>query len=188
LFLCFYCGNTCGSLGELEITQKHSPIIWIHSSPSQTATRVRVLLYNGMYGNTENVFYFLSWSNTSNKIAATCNKIWFQRMLSRNVDTCCLVICNAYMCEHFQLTCVEIRFCCKLQQFCCPYGRFAMVVFSDPSQLVIWIVCTHQTWSTSDLYFIDQEKWVTWLTMSSSVRLALWAMDIRAILLAEIWD
>jgi hypothetical protein len=25
------------------------------------------------------------------------------------------------MCKHFQLTCVEIRFCCKLQQFCCPY-------------------------------------------------------------------
>ena len=25
------------------------------------------------------------------------------------------------MCEHFQLTCVEIRFCCKLQQFCCSY-------------------------------------------------------------------
>jgi hypothetical protein len=36
----------------------------------------------------------LTWSYTSNKIAATCNKIWFQRMLSRNVDTCCLVICN----------------------------------------------------------------------------------------------
>jgi hypothetical protein len=34
------------------------------------------------------------WSYTSNKIAATCNKIWFQRMLSGNVDTCCLVICN----------------------------------------------------------------------------------------------
>ena len=25
------------------------------------------------------------------------------------------------MCKHFQLTCVEIRFCCKLQQFCCSY-------------------------------------------------------------------
>jgi hypothetical protein len=23
------------------------------------------------------------------------------------------------MCKHFQLTCVEIRLCCKLQQFCC---------------------------------------------------------------------
>ena len=23
------------------------------------------------------------------------------------------------MCRHFYLTCVEIRFCCKLQQFCC---------------------------------------------------------------------
>jgi hypothetical protein len=25
------------------------------------------------------------------------------------------------MCQHFYLTCVEIRFCCKLQQFCCSY-------------------------------------------------------------------
>ena len=26
-----------------------------------------------------------------------------------------------YVYKHFQLTCVEIRFCCKLQQFCCSY-------------------------------------------------------------------
>jgi hypothetical protein len=25
------------------------------------------------------------------------------------------------MCQHFYLTSVEIRFCCKLQQFCCSY-------------------------------------------------------------------
>jgi hypothetical protein len=25
------------------------------------------------------------------------------------------------MCQHLYLTCVEIRFCCKLQQFCCSY-------------------------------------------------------------------
>jgi hypothetical protein len=31
------------------------------------------------------------WSNTGNKIAATCNKIWSNAcMLSRNVDTCML--------------------------------------------------------------------------------------------------
>ena len=29
----------------------------------------------------------LRWSNTGNKITATCNNIWFLRMLSRNVDT-----------------------------------------------------------------------------------------------------
>jgi hypothetical protein len=57
----------------------------------------------------------LRWSN---KIAATWNKIWFQRVLIENA----LHInyksqCN--MCRHFYLTCVEIRFCCKLQQFCC---------------------------------------------------------------------
>jgi hypothetical protein len=66
----------------------------------------------------------LSWSNTSNKIAATCNKIWFQRMLvemSTHVASWFVM----YVYKHFQLTWVEIRFFWKLQQFCCSsYSSF----------------------------------------------------------------
>jgi hypothetical protein len=40
-------------------------------------------------------------------------------MLSRNVDTCCLVICNLCVNIFNYITCVEIRFCCKLQEFRC---------------------------------------------------------------------
>jgi hypothetical protein len=41
----------------------------------------------------------IRWSNTGNKIAATCNKIWFIRMLIANVYT--------YITNH-EATCVNI--------------------------------------------------------------------------------
>jgi hypothetical protein len=45
-----------------------------------------------------------------------------QNLISRHVNWKRLHInykSQGNMCRHFYLTCVEIRFCCKLQQFCC---------------------------------------------------------------------
>ena len=68
-------------------------------SEFESCVLIWIQLSGGIQGELINLkfclyWHLLSWSYTSNKIAATCNKIWFQRMLSRNVDTCCLVICN----------------------------------------------------------------------------------------------
>jgi hypothetical protein len=41
-------------------------------------------------------------------------------MLIENVYVYTLQITRQHV-SHFYLTCVEIRFCCKLQQFCCSY-------------------------------------------------------------------
>jgi hypothetical protein len=45
-----------------------------------------------------------------------------QNLISTHVNWKCLYInykSQGNMCRHFYLTCVEIRFCHKLQQFCC---------------------------------------------------------------------
>jgi hypothetical protein len=45
-----------------------------------------------------------------------------QNLISTHVNWKCLHInykSQGNMCRHFYLTCVEIRFYCKLQQFCC---------------------------------------------------------------------
>jgi hypothetical protein len=45
-----------------------------------------------------------------------------QNLISTHVNWKCLHInykSQGNMCRYFYLTCVEIRFCCKLQQFCC---------------------------------------------------------------------
>jgi hypothetical protein len=47
-----------------------------------------------------------------------------QNLISTHVNWKCIHINYkswGNMCQHFYLTCVEIRFCCKLQQFCCPH-------------------------------------------------------------------
>ena len=69
------------------------------------------------------------------------------------------------MCRHFYLTCVEIRFCCKLQQFCCSYcSSFTAVYFSYQtgerisltitlllSMMVFMLLITSQIPATSDV-------------------------------------
>ena len=37
------------------------------------------------------------------------------------------------MCKHFQLACVGIRFCCKLQQFCCSCNSTLNSVWQTPT-------------------------------------------------------
>ena len=42
------------------------------------------------------------------------------------------MICN--LCKHFQLTCVEIRSCFKLQQFCCPCNSTLLALLHRKKQ------------------------------------------------------
>jgi hypothetical protein len=65
------------------------------------------------------------------------------------------------MCKHFQLTCVEIRLCCKLQQFCCScnstflplQAHFQSGKFSTDRKFSDNIIVKSWKFSTSKIYF-----------------------------------
>jgi hypothetical protein len=95
---------------------------------------------------------FLSWSYTSNKIAQ-CNLQ--HNLISTHVNWKCLQInykSQGNMCRHFYLTCVEIIFCCKLQQFCCLCNS---TLTSSENKV---INCTSISWTCSwrVLHFVSR--------------------------------
>ena len=63
---------------------------------------------------------FLRRRKTSDKIAQTCYKILFRRMLIENVGQVLSRILQSLF-QYFLFSCVEISFCSVLVQFCCSY-------------------------------------------------------------------
>jgi hypothetical protein len=93
------------------------------------------------------IYFFLPKSKISLtcklSIAATCNKILFLRMLIESVYTQNYKS-RGNMCQHFYLTCVEIGFCCKLQQFC--YSYYSSLNVPSNNSWLPTFINSHSFW------------------------------------------
>jgi hypothetical protein len=59
------------------------------------------------------------------------------------------------MYKHKQLTCIEIRFCCKLQQFYCPY--YSTLTLNIVLQFINWCLwCYSECASTHMMIFLNR--------------------------------